>query len=468
MRAVFLVALIACQRAPVVKQPAEPVKPPKPRAPVSLDPASIDRWLAAELADKGVVGAAVAIVKNGETVLAKGYGTKRTGTVAPIDADTPFAIGSVTKQLTCAAVGLLADEGKLSFDDAIATWYPALTSAKTITLDDLGSHRAGYRDYYPMDYKDSRLAAAIAPDDLIAKYAGMALDFEPRTRSSYSNTGYVALGRVVERVSGLAFDKFLADRIFTPLGMRARVGASPEAASGHAAFLLGPVEPTVPEAAGWEVGAFGVYASANDLARWDLAFSTGKILSPASRERLASPRTFSDGRTNWYGCGLGIRWMNGERVLNHSGAVEGFFAYNAFVPRTRSAAILLVNDARFEVADLHGKLLALLVDRGADAPVIPGPSPEVVVATLIAQLQTGTLDRSQLGDDLNAYFTDAQLAAAKTRLAALGTPKVHFVAKRERGAMEVTELELEFPRTTITATMFRAPTGKVHQLNLVP
>jgi CubicO group peptidase (beta-lactamase class C family) len=407
-------------------------------------------------------------VKDGQTVFAKGYGTKRTGTKDPVDADTPFSIGSVTKQLTCAAVGLLADDGKLSFDDNVAKWYPALTRANEITLDDLGSHRAGYRDYYPMDYKDSRLAAAIAPDALVTTHAGTALDFEPRTRVSYSNTGFVLLGRVVERVSGIAFDKFLAERIFAPLGMRARVGAPPDAASGHYAFLLGPVEPTVPEAAGWEVGAFGVYASANDLARWDLAFSTGKILSDASRERLASPRPLKDGRTSWYGCGLGIRWLNNERVLQHTGAVEGFFAFNAFVPRTRSAAILLVNDARFDVGDLHGKLVGLLVDRAVEAPAVDGPSPEVVVAQLIGELQRGTLDRSRLGADLDAYFDAARLAAAKTRLVALGTPKVHLVRKWERGAMEATELELEFPAKKLTAVMFRDPTGKIHQLTLAP
>jgi CubicO group peptidase (beta-lactamase class C family) len=250
--------------------------------------------------------------------------------------------------------------------------------------------------------------------------------------------------------------------------MRAQLGAPANAATGHVAFLLGPVQPSEPEAMGWEVGAFGVFASANDLARWDLAFSTGKILSAASRTRLASPRMLRDGRTSWYGCGLGMRWMGGEQVLQHTGAVEGYFTYNAFIPRTRSAVILLVNDARRDVADLHAKLLSLLVDRAGDAPAIPGPPAEQVVASMIAELQRGTIDRSRLGEDLAAYFDDRRLAEAKLRLAKLGTPKVHLVARWERGNMEATELELEFPDKTITARMFRASTGKVHQLNLTP
>ena len=130
-----------------------------------------------------------------------------------------FAIGSVTKQFACACILLLAEEGKLSVDDKVAKYYPGLTSAKDITLYDLMTHTSGYPDYYPLDFVDRRLVKPIAEDALLAKYAGARLDFEPGERWSYSNTGYVLLGRVVEKVSGKPFGRFLEERVLEPLGM---------------------------------------------------------------------------------------------------------------------------------------------------------------------------------------------------------------------------------------------------------
>jgi len=460
-----LVAIAAC-RTPA---PAAP-KGPLVRLPTTLDPGGIDAWLAHELKTRGVVGASLVVVHDGATVLAKGYGTRTAGTVAPIDADTPFAIGSVSKQLTCAAAMLLVDDGKLAMTDRVAKYYPQLVRANDVTLDDLGAHLAGYRDYYPLDYMDKRMAAKVVPDDLLGQYAGLPLDFEPRSRWSYSNTGYVLLGRIVERVAGIPLATLLEQRIFAPLKMTRTSAAEPPAGSaiGHTGFLLGTVGATPPEAHGWSLGAFDLYASAADLARWDLAFSTGAILSEASRRAMTTPHRTTDGRQMTYGCGLDVRTDRGEIVLSHNGAVEGFFAFNTFVPRTRSAVILLVNDSRFDVGDLHAKIVALLLQRPNDIPLIPGPLAEEVARSLVRQLQRGTLDRSRLAEDLDAFFDDRRLAEAAPRLRALGEPTVTLVARRERGGMEVTTLELVFPKQTLKAVMFRSPDGKIHQFQLVP
>jgi CubicO group peptidase (beta-lactamase class C family) len=179
-----VVVLAACRSAPVAAPAA-----PSIRIPTTLDPGGLDAWLASELSARGIVGASVVVLHDGAIVLAKGYCTREAGTAAPVSPDTPFAIGSVSKQLTCAATMLLADDGKLKLDDRVAKYYPELVRASDITLDDLGAHMSGYRDYYPLDYLDRRMVTPIAPDQLLAKYAGLPLDFEPRSRWSYSNTG---------------------------------------------------------------------------------------------------------------------------------------------------------------------------------------------------------------------------------------------------------------------------------------
>src|SRR5581483_2620276 len=132
-------------------------------------------------------------------------------TPTPVDESTLFGLGSVTKQFTAAAALLLAERGKLSVNDRVAKYYPGLTRANAITLLDLMNHVSGYTDYYPLDFVDRRMLAPIAPDDLIRDYAGARLDFEPGTRWSYSNTGFVLLGRILERASGEPLGAFMRE-----------------------------------------------------------------------------------------------------------------------------------------------------------------------------------------------------------------------------------------------------------------
>ena len=179
-----------------------------------------------------------------------------------------FAIGSVTKQFTCATVLLLAEEGKLSVNDPVAKYFPNLTRAKDITLLDLMQHVSGYPDYYPLDFVDRRMQKPIAEDELLRQYAGAKLDFEPGSKYSYSNTGYILLGRVVEQVSGESFGAFVARRIFKPLGMANTVyepgPSDSRLAKGYTTFALSEPEEIGPEAKGWIGAAGGIFSTPTD------------------------------------------------------------------------------------------------------------------------------------------------------------------------------------------------------------
>ncbi len=227
-----------------------PADPPK-----TFSLPAIDAYVKAQVRDHRYPGLSLAIVREGKIVLAKGYGKRSIEDEAPVEPDTMFAVGSVTKQFVCVCILLLAEDGKLSVDDKVAKYYPALSSADQITLYDLMTHTSGYADYYPLDFVDRRLARPIDEDALLAKYAGTKLDFEPGARWSYSNTGYVLLGRVVEKVSGKPLGQFLNERVLDPLRMthsavqpRSDIGSR---ARGYTAFALGPLEPAIPEADGW-------------------------------------------------------------------------------------------------------------------------------------------------------------------------------------------------------------------------
>jgi len=439
-----------------------------PKLPVHFDVQAVDQWLAAQVQRASRVGLSVAIVKDGEVVLAKGYGKRSLEDDGrPVETDTLFAIGSVTKQFTCACVFLLAEDGKLSVHDPVAKYYPDLTRAKDITLLDLMNHVSGYPDYYPLDFVDRRMQRPIGPDELLRQYAGAKLDFEPGSRWSYSNTGYMLLGRVVEKVSGQPLGSFLERRIFKPLGMGHTVYdpdySDRRLARGYTTFALSPPGPVAPEGRGWLGAAGGIYSTPSDLAKWVLALTGGKALKPESFELMTTRRRLNDGRLTDYACGLSVRTQEGRLVLSHNGAVAGFNAWTAVVPSTRSAVIMMCNlDGGLD--SLPGQVFDLLLKQPSNLPTVKGPSAVDTVKAVFAGLQNGKVNRREFSDEFNHYLTDAKVAGAARRLKRLGKPnKVELVRTYERGGMEVSIARLTFKSATCSALMYRDPDGTIEQ-----
>jgi CubicO group peptidase (beta-lactamase class C family) len=417
---------------------------------------------------RGFVGLSVAIVRDGALVLEKGYGRSELGPDVPVQADTPFLVASITKQFVSAVVLQLAAEKKLSVDDKVARYFPDLTRANDITLYDLMTHVSGYRDYYPLFFVDREMSQPITADETIARYAKRPLDFEPRTRFSYSSTGYKILGRVIEKVTGKPLGVVLGERILRPLGMAHSYVNSTEAtappAKGYTSFSLGPPEPATPEAQGWWFGASGLYAPAGDIARWDLALMSGKVLGPEAYKVFTTPRRLADGRTTNYGCGIFSSVKGGELILQHDGMDSGFAALNYMVPRTRSAVVILSNRDDAPPWDLVTEIAALLNAEHRPSVKVEGPSTIEVAKKVFAAIQAGRVERSRFGDDFNFFLTDAKLKAASSRLGPLGAPtQVDVEAKVERGGMEQANLRFTFGTTKFRAIMLRSVDGKVQQ-----
>jgi CubicO group peptidase (beta-lactamase class C family) len=447
--------------------------PPLPAAPSSVnlpdtfDVRGIDAFLSAKVQESNRVGLSVGIVKDGHVVLAKGYGKRSLEDGRPVEADTLFAIGSVTKQFTCACVLLLAEDGKLSVHDPVAKYYPNLTRAQEITLLDLMNHVSGYPDYYPLDFVDRRMQQPIVEDELLRQYAGGKLDFEPGTRYSYSNTGFILLGRVVEKVSGESFGAFLQRRILKPLGMSHTVYepdlSDPRLAKGYTTFALSPAEYVVPEGKGWLCGAGGIYSTPGDLAKWDLALIDGKILKPESYTLMTAPRKLVGGQISEYGCGLSLKTQSGRQVLSHNGAVSGFNTWNSTVPSTRSAVIMTCN-LEGGLGSLPSQIFALVTKEPPDVPVVKTAPAADTAKALFAQLQNGKIERRQLSDEFNRFLNDARLAGAAKRLKSYGLPqKAEVTSSHERGGMEVTTTRLTFKNGTLRTLMYRRPDGIVEQ-----
>jgi CubicO group peptidase (beta-lactamase class C family) len=458
-RALFLLFALLTQAAVAAER--------EPKLPDMFDVPAIDAFLSSQVKQPNRVGLSVAILKDGKVVFAKGYGKRSLQDGRPIETNTIFSIGSVTKQFVCAAILLLAEDGKLSVRDPVAKYYPGLTRAKDITLLDLMNHVSGYPDYYPLDFVDRRMMKPIAEDELLRQYAGGKLDFEPGTKWSYSNTGYILLGRVVEKVSGENLGSFLARRIFKPLEMHQTFyeldTSDSRLAHGYATFALSDPEPASPEASGWLRGAGGIYSTPADLAKWDVALISGKVLKLESYELMTTPRKLANGRSTEYGCGLGVRIQAGRQVISHTGATSGFNTYNAVVPSTRSAVIMISN-LEGGMGSLPGQILALLLKEPSNVPQIRGSPAAETVKTVFAQLRKAKIRRDQFSDEFNHFLTDEKVAGAAKRLKPYGKPKnVEVLSTRERGGMEVTTTRLTFGKGELQVLMYRMPDGKIEQ-----
>ncbi|MFI5207679.1 MAG: serine hydrolase domain-containing protein [Gemmatimonadales bacterium] len=455
------------------------------RAP-ALDTARIDSIVAAGMTARRLVGLSVGIMEDGRIVFVKGYGTANLANHARVDTTTRFAIGSVTKQFTSAIVLQLAAEGKLSVDDPVAKYLPDLTRAGDIRLRDLMGHVSGYPDYYPLDFVDRRMLVPISADSLARWYGHQPLDFEPGTRWSYSNTGFIILGRIAELVTHRPYPRLLRERIFAPLGMRhtayepARRDAS--YAQGYAWFGLGDPEPALPEAPGWAAAAGGIWSTPSDLLIWDRALLAGRVVPVEFLHMMTSARQLVNGASTNYGFGLSIGVFNGDTIYSHGGAVSGFAAQNTMVPRTRSAVVVLSNA---EASVTSGPLVRMAISsrppppvrdssRPAPAanatadprpvPAVRGPNATDQATTLFRQVQAGQVDRSLLGEEFSWWLNDERVRRAAEHLAPLGEPtRVERLSRAERGGLEVTVTRFTFPARAITALMYRSPDGKVQE-----
>ena len=336
------------------------------------------------------------------------------------------------------------------------------------------AHTSGYTDYYPLDFVDRRLRKPILEDALLAEYAGAELDFEPGSRWSYSNTGYTLLGRVVEKASGKPMGQFLKERILDPLGMtHSAFDPGPDMegrATGYSSFALGPAEPVVLEAKGWLGAAGGLWSTAPDLARWDLALMGGRVLKPGSLRLMSTAKMLTSGASTGYGCGLNIRRNDGETIWTHGGSISGFLATNTMIPRTRSAVILLTNSEHLNPGAIHGTILRLLIHdlKKPDTPAVPkidGPPPKAAALDFLHQMQAGKVDRARLGEEFGVFLSDERIKAAAPRLKALGEPEeVEVEGVSERGGMEVASIRFKFKTAELRGLLYRTPDGKIQQL----
>jgi CubicO group peptidase (beta-lactamase class C family) len=259
-------------------------------------------------------------------------------------ATTKFRIGSVTKQFTAAAILLLEERGKLQVDDPIAKHISGVPAAwQPITLRHLLNHTSGVPNFTGLpkykEWKISGLPASL----LLEQVRDLPLDFEPGTKYKYSNTGYVLLGWVAELASGQTYREFVQKNIFEPLGMTASgydsgVAIIPQRAAGYDVGAVGLrkrnanyIDMRTPGGAG------ALYSTTGDLLKWTRALFGGKLLKPASLEKMTTPAKGD------YAFGLLVGTKDGRKRITHAGGIDGFGSFLAYFPETEVTIVVLSN-----------------------------------------------------------------------------------------------------------------------------
>lgn len=297
------------------------------------------------IAAKSVPGVGVAVVKDGNVVVAKGYGLADIDGGVAANESTVFQIASVTKQFTATGVMMLVETGKLKLEDTLGKYVRDVPQKWSgVTLRQLLNQVSGIPNYPPDKLINNK---SYTKSELLAVVKDVPPRFEPGTQWEYSNTNYFLLGMVIEKASGKSYPDYMLERIFKPLGMTSTVINTSGLKIGNAAvgYSFGDgvwkkvlyVDPSQPFAAG------AVVSTAADMAKWALAQGDARLLKKTSWDQIWASGKLPDGRETRYGFGWQLANIGETSYLNHGGGIPGFSSFIARFPNDNLTVVVLVN-----------------------------------------------------------------------------------------------------------------------------
>jgi len=436
----------------------------------------VDAIVAAEMRRQKVPGVAIGVVRAGRVILARGYGEANVEHRVPVTRETVFQSGSVGKQFTAVAVMLEVEDGKLALDDPITKYLPAAPSGwARITIRNLLTHTSGVATY---SSKDVNLRGDYSEDELLKMAYALPLEFEPGSRWSYSNTGYMLLGIILHRVSGKFYGDILCDRVFAPLGMKsARIISEADIVRNRSAgyqLLDGDlknqdwVSPTLNTTAD---GA--LYLSLNDYLAWDRGLRAAALLRPESWSAIYAAVMLKSGRTYPYGFGWEVDRALGEPWYYHSGSWQGFRTFISRYLADDLTVIVLANLAdAMPVRFVDGitRVIDSRLPRLELDTAIADHNPEITerVRVLLRSVGAGTLSAQDLPAMRRDFFPE-ELQACKELLAPLTAPaRLELLERRELGDDLRYSYRAVFPQRTLFVAMTLTPENQVADVEIEP
>jgi CubicO group peptidase (beta-lactamase class C family) len=326
---------------------------------------ALDDLVRAQMHRQHIPGLAFGVLKNGRLVRAGGYGFANLEWHVPATPDTVFSLHSVSKQFTAAGILLLVERGKVGLDDPVSRYFNGTPEAwKGITVRHLLTHTSGLPDY--LNGLGLNLPDDATDEDTVRALMKLPLDAAPGEKWAYCNTGYLMLGLIIRKASGVSATDFLRQNIFAPLGMTSSRAVSqtdviPRRASKYVwkgGRWINAEFPFETE----QISDSKMLSTVHDLARWDAALTSGRILSHQSRQAMWTPVRLNDGKTADYGFGWFLDAWQGHRRTYHMGAsFNGNRTYITRFPDDGLSVIVLTNGGTPVFKDLANGIAGFYV-----------------------------------------------------------------------------------------------------------
>lgn len=326
--------------------------------------------------DNGQFNGSVLVAAGGKVIFKKGYGLANMEWNIPNSTDTKFRLGSLTKQFTAMLIMQLVEQGKLKLDGKITDYltdYPKANGDK-ITIHHLLTHTSGIPNYTSLPAFNEKLSRnRYKPADFIKQFSDLPLEFEPGSKYAYSNSGYFLLGAIIEKVTGNTYEKVLQANIFTPLQMNntgydVSFRILPKRAAGYQKWGVyenaSYIDMSIPYAAG------SLYSTVEDLALWDQALYSDKLLPASSKTIMFTP--YKNGYA--YGWGVGKMQIGQLKdsllVMEHQGGINGFNTSLIRIPKDKHLVVLLNNTGGTNLGAIENKILKILYNQPFELPKI--------------------------------------------------------------------------------------------------
>ncbi len=309
-------------------------------------------------------GASIIVTRKGKPVFRKGYGMANVELGVKIEPHMVFRLGSITKQFTAVSILMLWEQGKLDFQDEITKYLPDYPMhGHRITIEHLLTHTSGIKSYTDTPDFLKMMRTDLSLEDLVNSFKPYPMDFAPGTKYHYNNSAFVMLGLVIERVSGMKYAEFIKKNIFEPLGMKDSYFDMPNPIipgrvagykkNGDHYENCDYLSMTLPHAAG------SLASSVDDMAKWDAALYTEKLVKQSSLKKAWTSYTLLDGTKTGYGYGWASAEFDGHRMITHGGGINGFITDGfrfpddeVYVSILTNRGIMIPNDLAFRIGAL--------------------------------------------------------------------------------------------------------------------
>ena len=435
----------------------------------------VDDYMRRQLAERNIPGAAIAIIKNGQAIRTAGYGLSSVEFNAPVSKETVFEIGSISKQMTAAAIMLLVEEGKVNLEEKISRYLPSTPDEwKNVTVRHLLTHTSGIKSYSSLS--GFELTKRLKRDEFVKSLGVHPLEFEPGARWNYSNSGYNLLGFIIESVAQKSYWDFMHERIFKPLGMNHTTDRDPKNIISNRATGYE-----------WENGkligrdydltdvfsAGAIVSTILDLAKWDAVLRNDTFLKKESKALIWTPVILNDGKPYPYGLGWNVTDFRGHKLYSHGGQTAGFAANISRYVDDNLTVIVLTNLGDLGLGGMISKGIAKIYMPGISLAALKGkaeqPEAEVTktLETALRDYLEGKVSGEFLSEEMKRSLSTVRAKAAAKRIASFGAiKKFVFIESEISDASRIYRYRAEMPNRIFLWRFTVNNNGKISGISL--